>query len=234
MRSTGPARLGSAPRSLPDAAQACPGWGNLSFPVPPTARFALICGADCREPAPQTSRCPPGPREPRDDLRPAARRAEGGDGRGAGPGQDPAQDRGTRKRPGGGNAVRFLGLPGAGVDGQTLGGPPRPNGKGHRLCHSATVTPNGPGAKAPGQRTPRQRRALRTRRGLRRPVVSRVATVLTRASRAGGGNAVRFLAPPGVGVGCAEVGFVMRRIVRPLAIRPAPMAKAIAFATVPR
>ena len=34
------------------------------------------------------------------------------------------------------------------------------NGKGHRLCHNAKVTPNGPGAKAPGQRTPRQRRAL--------------------------------------------------------------------------
>ena len=87
------------------------------------------------------------------------------------------------------------------MDGQTLGGPPRPNGKGHRLCHSATVTPDGPGAKAPGQRTPRHRRALCAHRGPRWPLVARVAPVLRVASRAGGGKAVRFLVPARPGGG---------------------------------
>ena len=46
------------------------------------------------------------------------------------------------------------------------------NGRGHRPCHSATLTPRLPGAKAPGQRPPRPRRTLRPHRvGCWPPVV---------------------------------------------------------------
>jgi len=48
---------------------------------------------------------------------------------------------------------------------------PGHSGRGHRPCHSATLTPCPPGAKAPGQRPPRPRRALRPRRVGRWPLV---------------------------------------------------------------
>ena len=44
-------------------------------------------------------------------------------------------------------------------------------GRGHRPCHSATLTLGRPGAKAPGQRPPRPRRALLARRVGRWPAV---------------------------------------------------------------
>jgi hypothetical protein len=60
------------------------------------------------------------------------------------------------------------------------------------------------GPKAPGQRPPRPRRALLARRVGRWPLLVRVARVLGAAFRAGGGNAVRFLFPPGGGRGRSE------------------------------
>jgi hypothetical protein len=52
------------------------------------------------------------------------------------------------------------------------------------------------GPKAPGQRPPRPRRALRPRRVRRWPLCLPDLPVHRAPSRAGGGNAVRFLAPP--------------------------------------
>jgi hypothetical protein len=74
-----------------------------------------------------------------------------------------------------GNAVRFLVPPGEAFVGCTFREgsgdwasedvPVNPcRGRGHRPCHSATPILCQPGAKAPGQRPPRPRRALRTRR----------------------------------------------------------------------
>jgi len=77
----------------------------------------------------------------------------------------------------------------------------RCTGRGHRPCHSATLTLGEPGAKAPGQRPSRPWRALRTRRAGRWPAVVRVAPVLVGLPRAGGGNAVRFRFPPPTGSG---------------------------------
>jgi hypothetical protein len=54
-----------------------------------------------------------------------------------------------------------------------------------------------PGAKAPGQRPPRPRRALLARRAGRWPAVFPDLPVCGAPSRTGGGNALRFLIPPG-------------------------------------
>ena len=54
-----------------------------------------------------------------------------------------------------------------------------------------------PGAKAPGQRPTRPRRALRPRRVGRWPAVFLDRPIYRAPSRRGGGNAVRFLVPPG-------------------------------------
>ena len=70
-------------------------------------------------------------------------------------------------------------------------------GPSPRPCGARAARP--PGAKAPGQRPSRPWRALRTRRAGRWPLLVRVAPVLVAASRAGGGNAMRFLIPPGDG-----------------------------------
>ena len=67
-------------------------------------------------------------------------------------------------------------------------------GRGHRPCHSATLPLGPPGAKAPGQRPPRPRRALACR-------VPGPAGLQGNVAR-GRGNAVRFLFPPG---GAAEL-----------------------------
>jgi hypothetical protein len=75
-------------------------------------------------------------------------------------------------RRGGGNAVRFLFPPRNGAEGGVMHPPsPRPTGKGHRLCHAATLPLRQPGAKAPGQRLPRPRRALLARRVGRWPAL---------------------------------------------------------------
>jgi hypothetical protein len=57
-----------------------------------------------------------------------------------------------------------------------------------------------PGPKAPGQRPPRPRRALRPRRVGRWPLCLPDVPIYGAPSRAGGGNAVRFLFPPGAAV----------------------------------
>jgi len=62
-----------------------------------------------------------------------------------------------------------------------------------RRCAGIIVQP---GAKAPGQRPTRPRRALRPRRVGRWPVLFWDLPVCGAPSRAGGGNAVRFLIPP--------------------------------------
>jgi hypothetical protein len=77
--------------------------------------------------------------------------------------------------------------------------PPAHPGKGRRPCHSARLTPDPPGAIAPGQRPPRPRRALLARRVGRWPLSVQAARVFVAAFRAGGGNAMRFLLPPGEG-----------------------------------
>jgi hypothetical protein len=55
------------------------------------------------------------------------------------------------------------------------------------------------GPKAPGQRPPRPRRALLARRVGRWPLLFPDLPIYGEPSRAGGGNAVRFLIPPGSG-----------------------------------
>ncbi len=67
----------------------------------------------------------------------------------------------------------------------------RCNGRGHRPCHSAMLPPGQPGAKAPGQRPPRHRRALCTRRVGRWPLPVPDLPVYRAPSRTGGGNAGR-------------------------------------------
>jgi hypothetical protein len=59
-------------------------------------------------------------------------------------------------------------------------------GRGHRPCHSALLTPRLPGAKAPGQRPPRPRRALRPRRVGRWPALRVDLPVYGEPSRTGG------------------------------------------------
>jgi hypothetical protein len=76
---------------------------------------------------------------------------------------------------------------------------PRRNGKGHRLCHAATSPLRQPGAKAPGQRPPRPRRALLARRVGRWPVLRAVRRSLPhRRARAGETQCVSLF-PPGEG-----------------------------------
>ena len=79
--------------------------------------------------------------------------------------------------------VRFLIPPGGGVAVQF--GLPRPIGKGHRLCHGATLPLGQPGAKAPSQRPARRWQALAF-------VVLGGAGPVETWSLAGRGNAVRF------------------------------------------
>ena len=55
---------------------------------------------------------------------------------------------------------------------------------------------DGPGAKAPGQRPPRPRRALLARRVGRWPLSFPDLPIYKAPFRAGGGNAMRFLVPP--------------------------------------
>ncbi len=98
-----------------------------------------------------------------------------------------------------GKRMRFLVPPGLGAEDQSPNHQPCCHGRGHRPCHSAPPTPRLPGAKAPGQRPPRPRRALPARQVGRWPLLVRAARVLVAASRAGGGNAVRFPFPPGEG-----------------------------------
>jgi len=82
----------------------------------------------------------------------------------------------------------------------------RPNGRQpHPASMAGAIAPataprrdqDQPGAKAPGQRPPRHRRALRTRRVGRWPLFLPDLPVCRAPSRAGGGNAMRFLFPPG-------------------------------------
>jgi len=83
----------------------------------------------------------------------------------------------------------------------------RPNGRSRRCQETpaGAIAPatasgrdqDGPGAKAPGQRPPRHRRALRPRRVGRWPLLLPDLPVWVALSSAGGGNAVRFLFPPG-------------------------------------
>ena len=122
----------------------------------------------------------------------------------------------------------------AAAAGQTLGGPPRPNGKGHRLCHSATVTPSPAGGQSPrpahappsaGAFAPAGACAGLSFRGWHRSCVS---------VPRGQGKRGAFPDPARPGGGRAAAGFALRRMVRLWRPNPAPMAKAIAFATVPR
>jgi hypothetical protein len=108
------------------------------------------------------------------------------------------------------------------VVGQTLAAHPAPMAKAIAFATVPRSHPAQPGAKAPGQRTPRQWRALSHPPGP--ALASRFAdgTGPRAGVPHGRGNAVRFLAPPGPAEG------------QTLAAHPAPMAKAIAFATVPR
>jgi hypothetical protein len=108
--------------------------------------------------------------------------------------------------------VRFLFPPGVEAELRRF------NGRGHRPCHSAPLTLCQPGAKAPGQRPTRPWRALLARQVGRWPALFPDQPVCRAPSRAGGGNAVRFLIPPGDGEGTFT----------------APMAGAIAPATAPR
>jgi hypothetical protein len=62
-----------------------------------------------------------------------------------------------------GKRMRFLNPPGLGAEDQSPNHPPHSDGRGHRPCHSAPLIPGPPGAKAPGQRPPRPRRALACR-----------------------------------------------------------------------
>ncbi len=75
----------------------------------------------------------------------------------------------------------------------------RCNGRGHRPCQSATLPLDQPRAKAPGQRPPRHRRALCTRRAGRWPVVGPGPAGLGDTVRRGRGKrGSRFLIPPGL------------------------------------
>jgi hypothetical protein len=93
-----------------------------------------------------------------------------------------------------GNAPRFLVPTGEAVERR------RCHGGGHRPCHSAALIPGQPGAEASCQRPPRPRRALPARRAGRWPLLFPDLPVCGEPSRAGGGNAVRFLIPPGEAV----------------------------------
>jgi hypothetical protein len=95
-----------------------------------------------------------------------------------------------------GKRMRFPFPPEEGADDLNPNRQHRCHGRGHRPCHVATLTPGPPGAKVPGQRPPRPRRALLARRVGRWPLLVRVARVLVAAFRTGGGNAVRFRVPP--------------------------------------
>jgi hypothetical protein len=72
------------------------------------------------------------------------------------------------------------------------------SGRGHRPCHSAALSLGQPGAKAPGQRPTLPWRALLARQVGRWPALFLDLTIYRAPSRAGGGNAMRFLSPPGV------------------------------------
>jgi hypothetical protein len=99
---------------------------------------------------------------------------------------------------------------------------PPPHGKGHRLCHSATLPLRQPGAKAPGQRPPRPWRALLARRVGRWPALRWVRRSLPHRSAGAGETRCVSLFPPGDGVEDAALRSPPT---------PAAMAKAIAFAT---
>jgi hypothetical protein len=73
----------------------------------------------------------------------------------------------------------------------------RSHGRGHRPCHIATLTPGQPGAKAPGQRPSRPLAGASRPPGRALAWVALGGMVLLWASCRGGGNAVRFLIPPG-------------------------------------
>ena len=70
------------------------------------------------------------------------------------------------------------------------------SGRGHRPSHSATLPLGPPGAKAPGQRPTRHRRALRPRRVGRWPFGVPEPAGLQGTVPHGRGNAMRFLIPP--------------------------------------
>jgi hypothetical protein len=77
-----------------------------------------------------------------------------------------------------GKRMRFLFPPGLGAEDQSPNRQPRCHGRGHRPCHSATLTP--------GQRPPRPRRALLARRAGRWPAVRLDLPVCGEPFRTGG------------------------------------------------
>jgi len=109
-------------------------------------------------------------------------------------------------------------------------GMPGLSGRGHRPCHSATLALVQPGAKAPGQRP--TRRALRTRRVGRWPVLVRVARVFAGAPRRGGGNAGRVSCsrPKGQSLSPDQDDVPVRQAAEMLFQRPKPGATAVSRA----
>ena len=132
-------------------------------------------------------------------IAPAQRCACQRRGGGPSPGKCPAAHYGRGPLPI--TDLLVCGLPlraGGGTAGRVSGSRPhwrkrchRCNGRGHRPCQSATLPLDQPGAKAPGQRPPRPRRALCTRRAGRWPLMLPDLPVCGAPSRAGGGNAGR-------------------------------------------
>jgi len=104
-------------------------------------------------------------------------------------------NRSTGHRPAraGKRGSRFLVPPG-----EEFSGMPCLSGRGHRACHNATLILGQPGAKAPGQRPTRPRRALLARRVGHWPAFLPDLPVYRGPFRAGGGNALRSLFPPGL------------------------------------
>jgi hypothetical protein len=139
--------------AFPDPARSGGGTASLQWqgPSPLPQRHAVPCPAGGQSPRPAPAPPPAGASRP--PGRALAFVAHGPDGL-----------RGTVAR-GRGNAVRFLFPPGVKAELR------RGLGRGHRPCHSATLAPGQPGAKAPGQRPPRPRRALLARRVGRWPIV---------------------------------------------------------------
>jgi hypothetical protein len=72
---------------------------------------------------------------------------------------------------------------------------PRPHGKGHRLCHSATLPPRAARGQSPRPAPAPPMAGASRPPGRALAFVARGETVFAAPSRAGGGNAVRFLVP---------------------------------------